>query len=123
MAIKEAKVAVVGGRNFLDYNFLKGVLNSYHRQHIISVVVSGGARGADSLAERWAHTNQVDLHVFMAKWNQYGNKAGYKRNLLIAEYADLVIAFPDKQSKGTYHTIGLFERFNKPCYVFKYWEA
>lgn len=122
-AVKDARVAVVGGRNFNDYPLMKRVLDSYHEQYGISYVVSGGARGADTLAEQWARENEIDTHIYRAHWSLEGKQAGYRRNLRIVEVCDVVIAFPDPDSKGTYHTIGLAERFNKPAYVFKNFEA
>ena len=117
--IKNAKVAVVGGRDYEDYQTLCSVLDYYNDKYGISIIVSGGATGADTLAEKYAHSRQIDLHVFMAYWNKEGKRAGPRRNLRIVEYCDLMIAFPTKDSKGTYNAISLAKKLNKPVYVYK----
>lgn len=118
--ITEARVAVVGGRNFTNYTLMKNVLDSYHSKHGISIIISGGANGADTLAEKWARERQVDYKVFVAKWDKYGKSAGYRRNIKIVDACDIVIAFPDDKSKGTYHTIELADKALKPVWVFNY---
>jgi hypothetical protein len=121
--IMEARVAVVGGRNFDNYYLLKDVLNAYRKKHGISLIISGGAKGADTLAEKYAKEFEIDYRVFVAKWNKYGKSAGYRRNKKIVEACDIVIAFPDKESKGTYHTIDLAESALKPVWIFRSWEV
>lgn len=115
--IKDAKVAVIGGRDFTNYSLMKLVLDKYHAKYGISIIVSGGARGADTLAERWAKENQIDYHVFMAKWNLEGNRAGPRRNLRLVTYSQVVIAFPTENSVGTYNAISLAEKLGKKVYV------
>lgn len=88
---------------------------------VISEIVSGGARGADSLAERYAQENDIQLTVFPAEWDKYGKSAGYRRNHQIIDYADVVLAFWDGQSKGTKHAIELAEKQNKPVFIYTDW--
>jgi predicted Rossmann fold nucleotide-binding protein DprA/Smf involved in DNA uptake len=115
--IKSAKVAVVGGRKFKNYVLMKQVLDQYNEKHGISMIISGGAPGADTLAEKYAHQRQIDLTVFMAKWNEEGKRAGPRRNVRMANIADIAIAFPDPNSKGTWHMIKTMEKYKKPVYV------
>ena len=117
--IKDAKVAVVGSRKYDDYQFISKVLNDYHKKFGISWIISGGATGVDSLAERWAKENQIfGFSVYLPQWDQFGKRAGPRRNLLIVENCDVMIAFPGKDSRGTRHSIGLAERLDKKVYVF-----
>lgn len=101
------KVIIAGSRSFNDYSLLYNVcyfeLSIYNNIEI----VSGGARGADSLGEKFAHDNNYKLKVFPAKWDKYGKRAGYLRNREMAQYADVLIAFWDGESKGTKHMIDL----------------
>jgi len=110
------KVAVVGSRVFRDYKFLDRTLKMFQEKYGLSWIISGGARGADSLAERWAKDNQiVGLTVYIAQWNTFGKSAGMKRNYQIVDNADTVIAFLHPNSKGTWHTIKLATAKQKPC--------
>lgn len=60
-----------------------------------SVVIQGGARGADALAAKWADHNGVPLVTYPPLWSR-GRKAGPERNafMLMDSRPDLVIAFP-----------------------------
>ena len=113
---KLKRVAVVGGREFNDYVLLAEEL----QQHVPFILVSGGARGADSLAERFANKHGLEKLIFEADWNKYGKSAGYRRNVTIVEHADLVIAFWDGKSKGTKHTIDIAEKKGVPSSIVSY---
>lgn len=109
------KLAVVGSRNFCDYDFLCRILQWYD----IGTIISGGARGADRLSERYALEHGIPTKIFPAEWDKYGKKAGYLRNQKIVEKCDEVVAFWDKSSPGTRHTIEIAESMGKP--VALYW--
>ncbi len=113
-----SKVAVVGGREFTNRKTMFYVLDKYNENFGIKCIVSGGARGADTLAEVYAFERQIPLVIYNAEWDKYGKKAGFIRNVTIAENCDVVIAFPTKESKGTWHTITIAKKMNKPVYVF-----
>ena len=104
------KVIIAGGRDFLDYNLLREkvdkILIDKRATHKI-VIISGCARGADTLALRYASENILDTEEYPADWNAYGKKAGYMRNVEMAENADALIAFWDGKSKGTKHMIDI----------------
>jgi predicted Rossmann fold nucleotide-binding protein DprA/Smf involved in DNA uptake len=95
------KTIVAGTRTFNDYELLKDMLARFD----ITEVVSGGARGADALGERWAKERGLPLHRFPADWNRYGKAAGPRRNRLMAENAQALVAFWDGESRGTKHMI------------------
>lgn len=92
---------IAGGREFNNYNLLKESLKDVP----ISEVVSGRARGADLLGEKWAKEGGVKIAYFPADWNTYGKRAGFLRNTEMAEYAEQLVAFWDGESKGTKHMI------------------
>lgn len=101
------KVIVAGSRSFQDYRLLKATLD-----HLLSrkegesvVIISGGARGADSLGERYARERGYRVKRFPAQWERYGRSAGYRRNEVMAAYADALVAFWDGKSPGTRHMI------------------
>lgn len=71
----------------------------------VTEVVTGGAKGADSLGERWAKDRNIPCRVFLPDWKVYGRKAGLLRNLDIIKNCDVVVAFWDGKSKGTQHSL------------------
>ena len=118
---------IAGSRSFDNYEFLRercDYLLSNHRNDEIHIV-SGGAKGADSLAERYARERGYLLHVFPAQWNLYGKSAGYKRNeqmqKFIAQYPHRgCVCFWDGESKGTQHNFDLCRNFNTPLRVLRF---
>lgn len=118
------KVAVVGGRDFKDRPYLFFVLDKYHEKHGISHIVSGGAKGADSLAELYAKDRCIPYTVYPADWDTHGKQAGFIRNSQIANDCDVLIAFPTKESVGTWHTVELAEKsyYKKVFVLDKYYK-
>jgi hypothetical protein len=88
------RVIVAGSRDFTDYEMLKAHLDKLLM--FISVkdsiqIVCGGARGSDTLGERYAKERGYDIAYFEADWDTHGKSAGYKRNVLMAENADALV--------------------------------
>ena len=102
-------LAIVGSRTFTDLALMDDVIAGIERDQHITAIVSGGARGADSLAEAVADEAGIDLVVYHADWDRFGKSAGYKRNQQIVADADRLVAFfgPDGITKGTKHSIDL----------------
>jgi hypothetical protein len=86
----------------------------------ITEVVSGKARGADSLGERYASEFGIIVAKFPADWNRFGKRAGYVRNEEMAHYADKAVVFWDGISKGSRHMIDIMKKLKKPCKVVLY---
>jgi hypothetical protein len=95
------KLAIVGSRDFDDYDFLKKKILSSINLEEISCVISGGARGADSLAERFADEFKISKEIYLADWKRHGTLAGGLRNIDVANACDVLIAFWDGVSPGT----------------------
>ena len=102
-------LAIVGGRDFTDYALLKKTVDKIREEYEITRIVSGGARGADSLAERYAQENDIPILVLKPDWSK-GRGAGLARNKDIVEQSDFVLAFWDGESKGTKNTISRTKR-------------
>jgi len=117
--IKFAKVGVSGARDAKNFPVMRNILDLYHKRHGIGFVVTGDAGGADAFAVHWAKQNEVSRTIFAARWSQFDKEAGPLRNQLIAEEADLLIAFPGPDSTGTWDTIDRFEKMGKPVYAFE----
>jgi len=114
------RVIIAGSRDFNDYDKVKKHCVLFQKKFgPITEVVSGTARGADRLGERWAHENNVPVHQMPAEWDKYGKSAGYRRNEAMAECADALIAFNVNNSKGTGHMIDIASHKGLQCYVVK----
>lgn len=104
--------AIIGSRSFNDYNLLERTIDQYQ----ITFIVSGGASGADSLAEQYAKKRNITIRVIKPDWS-LGRHAGMLRNTEIVESSDIVFAFWDGQSKGTQDSIKKAGKLNKQCVV------
>lgn len=93
------KVIVAGSRTFNDYNLLCSVLKKEFTTN--DILVCGGAKGADSLGEKFAIQNNIALSLFLADWDKYGMSAGIIRNEQMANFSNELIAFWDGKSAGT----------------------
>lgn len=112
------KAAIIGSRTFDDYNLVCETLSEYENQ--ITLMVSGGAKGADKLGEKWAKEKNKEVLIFHPDWDKYGKSAGFRRNKDIIENSDIVFAFWDGQSKGTQSSINLSKKLNKELKIIKW---
>ena len=130
---------VVGSRSITDYEFVKKKLD-YFLSNVINeysvMIVSGGAYGVDSLAERYARERGYLLKVFKLysdDWYKidestgervFDKSAGYRRNKemhsYIAQFQNRgVVVFWDGKSKGSLHSINLAKEYNNPIRLIK----
>lgn len=117
-----ARVAIVGSRDFWDYAKLAqrvwAQLAAWDIPITQMTVLSGGCRGTDTLAARWAREHGVPLQVFAANWKAHGRAAGPLRNQQLAAYATHVIAFPCGEGRGTQDMIKRAEARGLPVATF-----
>lgn len=102
------KVIIAGTRDFVDYELLKEKCDAIlqnRRDDCNIVVVSGTARGADRLGERYARERGYRIERYPADWDCDGNSAGPIRNAKMADNAHALIAFWDGRSRGTMNMI------------------
>lgn len=57
------RVLVCGGRDFADRGALHLALDRLHASLGFSVVIAGGARGADTLAAEWAGERGIPIEI------------------------------------------------------------
>jgi hypothetical protein len=128
----EMRVIVAGSRDFSDYNMMKIQLDAILQNVAPNVIiVSGRARGADTLGEKYADENGLQKALFPADWKNleapgavikqgpygpYNAKAGFDRNIKMAEYAaengnGAIIAFWAGDKGGTYHMVETGEKY------------
>lgn len=113
-------LAIVGSRSFYDYELFEAVVDSILEHYYIDTIVSGGARGTDKLAERYASDKGYEIGVFEADWETYGRKAGFIRNSEIWENSDMGIAFWDGESKGTAHSFKIARSQGKDLLIYNF---
>lgn len=117
---------IAGSRTFEDWPRFVAILNL----HIMKLLadnpelndielISGGARGADGMAERYAKEFGFNFVCYPADWNTYKKSAGYRRNVDMGKACDAGVVFWDGKSKGTKHMIDILAGMNKPCKVVK----
>ena len=80
-------------------------------------IVSGGAEGADQIAEHIAEFLHVPLTVFRPDYARFQRRAPLERNRDIVKHADYVIALWDGSSRGTAHAIEQCIKEYKPVRV------
>ena len=118
------KVIIAGTRDFDNYELLKQkmdkILAARVRNNEEIIIVSGTARGADKLGERYARERGYTIKRFPANWDKNGKRAGYIRNEEMAKYADACVYFWDEVSRGTKHMIDLATRYKLALRVIKY---
>lgn len=113
------KLGIVGSRGFNNFSLLEKVIHKYLILWDITHIVSGGANGADKLAEKFADNNNKPKIIHHADWSK-GKGAGFARNHKIWESSDIVIAFWDGESKGTKHSFELSKKYGKDFLVVEY---
>lgn len=128
------RIIIAGSRDFNDYNKLKSetlkIINElnfkdYNTKRENVEIISGTARGADQLGERFAKEYKLNLVKFPANWDSFGKRAGYLRNAEMSKYAKqdeeigVLIAFWNG-SNGTKHMIDLATKDGLKVYIVKF---
>ena len=117
---------IAGSRTFNDYSLLKKKCDHLLKKQTGKIhIVSGGARGADALAEQYAREKNFELHVFPANWDKHGKAAGFIRNeemhRFIAQFNKRgCVCFWDGKSKGTAHNFKLCDKYNTQLRVINF---
>ena len=109
------KIAVIGSRTFNDYDLLKKTLDDYPP----FILVSGGSKGVDTLAEQYANERFYEKIIHLPDKKKYGRGAYHRRNELIVHDADEMIAFMIGESSGTTHSLELARKKEIPVTIIK----
>ena len=115
------RVLVCGGRYYDDWTFIVNVLDSVHARQPVTLLIEGGATGADSLARRWAIARGIEVATYRANWDRYEHRAVLIRNsqMLREGRPELVVAF--KGGRGTAHMVTIAAAALVP--VLKTWRS
>lgn len=103
---------IAGSRNFQNYSLMEKTLNSLNLGPD-DEIVSGDARGADTLGAEYGTRHGIPVIHFPAQWDTYGKAAGFIRNEEMAEYGDYLVVFWDGVSRGTAQMIQAMKRKGK----------
>ena len=123
--INSYKVIVAGGRDFADYAYLKEKLDEVFASlgdldsHPIEII-SGMAKGADTLGIRYAEEHKLTMVLYPANWKKYPRMAGILRNMNMLVTATHLVAFWDGKSRGTKHMIEIAKAKGIPVWIFDY---
>ncbi len=111
------KVAIVGSRDYDNYWEFRRYIDEFRKHIEIDMIISGGAKGTDEMAYRYAVEKGITFVCHPPKPEDGFPRAFSRRNLRIVEMSEAVIAFPKGKSSGTRHSISLAERLSKKLYV------
>lgn len=111
------RILICGSRSITDPNMVAVAVAASGFQ--VTHLISGGAAGADTLAERWATANGIPKTIMIPDWEGLGRRAGLVRNSQMLEQAEAVIAIWDSHSRGTLDTIQKAILKNLPLYIHK----
>jgi len=127
------RFGIVGSRDFTNYEYMKMALDNlffgyatFSGEPIYNCrkINSGGADGADSLAELYAKENSIEFEKFepdRKRYREIGNQIYFDRNKLIVDNSDIIVAFWDGKSTGTLNTVNYAKRDGKKVLV--YWPS
>ena len=93
------KLAIIGSRSIEKLD-----LENYIKEKP-DVIISGGAKGIDTIAEEWALKNNIEIIIHRPNYELNGKKAAWRRNDIIIDEADKIIAFWNGISTGTRYVI------------------
>ena len=101
------KLLIVGSRSITEFD-----LSPYIPPNV-DTIISGGANGIDSLAEKYADDHRISKYILRPKYNLYGRASPLKRNEQMVEMADFVLIIWDGHSKGAQFTLKYAKKMNK----------
>ncbi len=105
------KVLIAGSRGIKNIDIGKYVPTD------TELIISGGADGIDSLAEKYADTHRISKLIIRPRYDLYGRAAAIRRNETMVDISDLVIVIWDGVSRGTKYTLDYAEKKGKNTVV------
>lgn len=105
------KLLIAGSRSITEFDLSKYITED------VDTILSGGAKGVDTLAEQYADKHKLSKIILRPKYNLYGRAAPLKRNEELVDMADRILIVWDGVSKGTRHTVEYATKTNKDILV------
>jgi hypothetical protein len=112
--VRPVRLAIVGSRGFAELDRVRDYVAKLHPK---CTVISGGARGVDTVAELAARARGLAVEVFHADWEGAGRRAGLLRNRRIVESCEELVAFWDGRSPGTRNSLDWARQLRRPVEV------
>lgn len=112
------KVIIAGSRSITDIVHVRQAIKM--ADYDITTIISGMARGVDTLGVQWAIENDIPYEEYPAIWRPngiYNPNAGYERNVVMSHIGDLLICVWDGMSNGSNHMMKCMRSLNKPVYL------
>jgi tRNA-splicing ligase RtcB len=103
------KLVIFGSRGITDIAEVERAVAASGVLPQVTEIISGGAKGVDTLAQQYAEQCGIPFRLFPPDWEKHGNSAGARRNEEMAAHADFGVAVWDGKSRGTEHMIGLMQ--------------
>lgn len=120
------KIAVVGSRSITDPETVFTAIDRFVKDQCVGkpVIISGGAKGIDELAKKWAEVQGLDFIEFLPyhavdKEVEFSSRYFFARNRQIVQNSDKVLAIWDGKSTGTLHSIRYAQKIGVPVMVIK----
>ena len=101
------KLIVVGSRSIENFDLSKYISKE------VSLIISGGAKGVDTLAEKYADKHGISKLILRPNYNLYEKAAPILRNKQMVEICDSVLIVWDGKSNGTKYTIDYAKKCGK----------
>ena len=108
---KNMKLMIAGSRSITDFDLSKYIPDG------VELIISGGAGGVDTLAERYADEKRISKLIMRPRYDLYGRAAPIRRNEIMVDIADEILVIWDGKSKGSASTVKYAEKNNKPLTV------
>lgn len=120
--LNTVKIIIAGSRLIMDFMHVQRAIEL--AAFPVSLVVSGAARGVDTMGENWAKMCRIPVIRMPAQWRDkdgtLDKQAGLKRNSEMARYADGLIAVWDGRSTGTAHMIQQANHYGLAPFIYVY---
>lgn len=111
------KLIIAGSRNIILPSVVSDAFRAVTQIITPTEIVSGAARGVDTMGENIAFIQGIPVKSFPADWDKYGKRAGYLRNREMGLYADVLLAVWDGSSRGTKMMIDIMQELKKPVFI------
>lgn len=124
----KTSIVITGSRSITDKVFIEqamlmaseelALVHQLELNNINTRFILGGAVGVDRLVQDFVEKQNFETEIILPDWNLHGRSAGFKRNIIMADKANICIAIWDGKSNGTKHMIDYCQK--KPILTLVY---